>query len=98
MLSATPEGLALRGTYTPFNHCETATNDIDLGSGGATLVTDLDWSSTSTPQLMVVGGKQGNAYLLDRARLPGRLDRRPPCGGDAAGDASLLSPDAQPHL
>lgn len=82
--------LELRGTYTPFNHCETATMDIDLGSGGASLAPDID--------LMVVGGKQGNVYLLDRTRLPGRLDRRPPCGTDSSSDASLLAPHEQPQF
>ncbi|MDY0744151.1 ThuA domain-containing protein [Paucibacter sp. R3-3] len=74
-------GLNLLGTYTPFNHCVTAKNDIDLGSGGVAL---LPGSS-----LLTVGGKQGNVYLLDREHLPGRLDRRPACSGDAASDASL---------
>ncbi len=92
------EGFALRGTYTPFNHCATATRDIDLGSGGAALLPDIDPASTTTPRLMVVGGKQGNAYLLERTRLPGRLDRRPPCSEDSATDASLLPPEAQPQF
>ena len=82
-------GFALRGTYTPFNHCITATNDIDLGSGGAALLEH---------PFLVVGGKQGNAYLLDRTRLPGRLDRRPPCSEDASSDASLLPPRGQPQF
>lgn len=89
-------GLQLEGTYTPFNYCATAKADIDLGSGGAILLPALDSTVTTTPQLLVVGGKQGNAYLLDRSRLPGRLDRRPPCSNDAASDASLLSPQRQP--
>lgn len=91
-------GFALRGTYTPFNYCETAAMDIDLGSGGATLLPDLDPATTATPRLMVVGGKQGNAYLLDRARLPARLDIRQSCSRDAASDASLLSPQDQPQF
>lgn len=86
----TAGGFALRGTYTPFNHCESAAMDIDLGSGGASLLPGTD--------LMVVGGKQGNAYLLDRVRLPGRLDRRPPCSADASSDASLLPPGIQPQF
>ena len=99
VLAHTPgEGLVLRGTYTPFNHCLTAAMDIDLGSGGATLLPELDPSSTATPRLMVVGGKQGNAYLLDRSRLPGGLDRRPPCSDDASSDTSLLPPGAQPQF
>jgi cytochrome c553/type 1 glutamine amidotransferase len=85
-----PGGLRLVGTYTPFNHCRSARMDIDLGSGGAALL-------PGSP-LMVLGGKQGNAYLLDRERLPGRLDRRPACSEDAASDASLLPPEAQPQF
>lgn len=91
-------GLKLEGSYTPFNHCATAKMDIDLGSGGAALLPDLDAATTATPRLMVVGGKQGNAYLLNRERLPGWLDRRPPCSSDAASDASLLPPQRQPHF
>jgi outer membrane protein assembly factor BamB/type 1 glutamine amidotransferase len=85
-----PHGLTLVGTYTPFNHCRSAKMDIDLGAGGAALL-------PGSP-LMVVGGKQGNAYLLDRARLPGKLNRRPPCSDDAAGDGSLLPPEPQPQF
>ncbi|HEY5971157.1 MAG TPA: ThuA domain-containing protein [Pseudoxanthomonas sp.] len=95
---AASTGLKLEGTYTPFNYCGTAKMDIDLGSGGASLLPDLDAGDTSTPHLMVIGGKQGNAYLLDRDRLPGRLDRRPPCSDDAASDASLLPPQRQPQF
>lgn len=84
-----PTGLTLRGTYTPFNHCVTAAMDIDLGSGGIALLPS---------HLAVVGGKQGNVYLLDRRRLPGKLDQRPACSTDSSTDASLLAPEAQPHL
>ena len=92
------EGFVLRGTYTPFNYCETAKMDIDLGSGGALLLPDRDPATTATPRLMAVGGKQGNVYLLDRSRLPGVLDRRPPCGDDSSRDASLLPPGSQPQF
>ena len=88
----------LQGTYTPFNHCITAKNDIDLGSGGVTLLPDRDWASTATPLLAAVGGKQGNVYLIDRARMGGKGDRRPPCSTDAASDASLLPPQPQPQF
>jgi len=93
-----PRGLQLEGTYTPFNYCLTAKMDIDLGSGGASLLPDLAANATGTPHLLVFGGKQGNAYLLDRDRMPGRLDRRQPCSGDAASDGSLLPPQAQPQF
>ncbi len=92
------DGFLLQGTYTPFNYCQTAKMDIDLGSGGALLLADRDPASTATPQLMAVGGKQGNAYLLDRSRLPGRLDRRQACGDDASQDGSLLAPSPQPQF
>ncbi len=87
-------GLRLVGSFTPFNHCSSAKHDVDLGSGGAALLP----RSAGGPQLLVIGGKQGNAYLLDGGRLPGRLDRRPPCSDDAASDASLLPPGPQPQF
>lgn len=92
------EGFVLRGTYTPFNYCETAKMDIDLGSGGALLLPDRDPATTATPRLMAVGGKQGNVYLLDRSHLPGSLERRPACDGDSSRDASLMPPQAQPQF
>ena len=95
---AQPQGFVLRGTYTPFNYCDTATRDIDLGSGGAALMPDRDTTATTTPQLMTVGGKQGNVYLLDRARMPGGLERRQPCSKDSTSDSSLLAPDSQPQF
>jgi len=97
-LSFTPgDGFTLRGTYTPFNYCETAKMDIDLGSGGITLL-PAPTTAGKAPQLMALGGKQGNAYLLDGARLPGRLDRRQACSPDSASDASFLPPGNQPHF
>jgi hypothetical protein len=60
---------------------------------------DLDPARTSTPRLLALGGnKQGNAYLLDRERMPGDLRRRQPCGVDPARDGSLLAPQAQPQF
>lgn len=98
-LSDSPvDGLTLRGTYTPFNHCTSAKMDIDLGSGGASLLPALSAQASSTPHLMVVGGKQGNAYLLDRQQLPGKLDTRPACDTRASDDGSLLAPTPQPQF
>lgn len=88
-------GFELAGTYTPFNHCATAANDVDLGSGGIALLPSIDPATSATPRLLAVGGKQGNVYLLDRSHLPGRLDRRPACDGNASSDASLLAPQVQ---
>ncbi|MBB5208296.1 ThuA domain-containing protein [Chiayiivirga flava] len=89
------DGFTLRGTYTPFNHCTSAKMDIDLGAGGAML---LPSGNDDAMQLLAVGGKQGNVYLLDADRLPGRLDHRPPCTTDASTDASLLPPQTQPQF
>ncbi len=84
----------LIGTYTPFNHCLTAKNDIDLGSGGVALLPTLRGGR----RLLAVGGKQGNVYLLDRTRLPGGLQRRPACDTPSSADGSLLPPEAQPQF
>jgi hypothetical protein len=94
------DGLLLAGTYTPFNYCQAGGQDIDLGSGTPILI-DLALGDSATTQLLVhTGSKQGNAYLLDRKRMPGDLVKRPPCADDARGDAqfdvSLLAPDVQP--
>ncbi|HET9037261.1 MAG TPA: hypothetical protein VFN45_13685, partial [Myxococcaceae bacterium] len=69
--------LRLTGTYTTWNHCQLDSGDIDLCGSGVTLLPEV--RGTSTPRLAVVGGKQGNVYLLDRDHLPGALDRRPEC-------------------
>jgi hypothetical protein len=93
-----PGGFALAGTYTPFNY-EAADNvDIDLGSSGAVIVPDLDPALTATPRLAAIAGKQGNVYLVDRAHLPGGLERRPPPSHDSTSDRSLLPPGPQPQF
>lgn len=88
--------LRLTGTYTTWNHCQLDANDIDLCGSGVTLLPDVH--GTSTPHLAVVGGKQGNAYLLDRDHLPGALDHRPDCNWksptDEPRDGSLWNPAA----
>ncbi len=91
-------GLELAGTYTPFDYCQTGARDMDLGSSSPAVI-DLPRGSSLTPRLLALGGgKQGNAYLLDRRRMPGSLVRRQPCGEDSSRDGSLLSPEAQPQF
>ena len=89
--------LQLTGTYTPWNHCQLDDQDIDLCGSGVTLVPDLDPTITSTSSLMAVGGKQGNAYLIDRVNLAGALDQRPACNRDNPtanpADTSLWDPN-----
>lgn len=92
------DGLALAGTYTPFDYCQTGAHDMDIGSSSPSLL-DLDPRQTRTPQLLALGGgKQGNAYLLDREHMPGSLRQRHPCSDDSSSDASLLAPEAQPQF
>ena len=91
--------LRLVGSYTPFNYCQVGGQDIDLGSGTPILV-DLPRSISSAPRLLIhAGSKQGNAYLLDRKRMPGGTQRRPPCAtklqADAERDGSMLAPEVQ---
>jgi hypothetical protein len=90
--------LQLAGTYTAWNHCQMDDQDIDLSGSGVTLIPDLDPTLTSTPSLMAVGGKQGNAYLLNRVNMAGALDRRPACNRDNPTanppDTSLWDPNA----
>ncbi len=91
------KGFELAGTYTPFNYAQAQVTDIDLGASGTTAI-DLDPATTSTPKLLVLGGKQGNVYLLDRAKMPGSLVNRPPISDDSATDGSLLPPGPQPQF
>jgi mono/diheme cytochrome c family protein len=72
--------------------------DIDLGSGGLSLLPSLSEGSAGTPDLLVLGGKQGNVYLVDRTAMPGRLDRRQPCSTDSSTDQSLMPPVNQPQF
>lgn len=88
--------LRLAATYTPFNYCVLDRRNMDLGA--PVLLPALDPAATGTPRLVAFGGKQGTVYLVDRDRLPGRADRRPPCGADAPADRSLLPPASQPQF
>lgn len=96
LLRWSPE-LRLGGTYTPYNYCVFDRENMDLGGCSPLVLPDLDPALTATPRLVVFGSKQGTAYLVDRDRLPGALDRRPACGADPTLDRSLLPPAPQPH-
>jgi hypothetical protein len=90
--------LTLDGTYTPFNYCALDAADIDLGGASPLLVPDAGTPDAGSPRLVAFGGKQGNVYLLDRDRLPGRTDARQPCSTDSGQDGSLLPPGSQPQF
>jgi len=87
--------LHLVGTYTPWNHCQMDRADTDLAGGAATVI-DMDPSLTTSSHLIAFGGKQGNAYLIDRDNMPGRLDQRPPCHEDPNNIDKPLDPTADP--
>lgn len=88
-------GLRLSGTYTPYNYCQTAASDIDIGGSGTVMI-DLPKRTSGTTHLLALGGgKQGNAYLLDRDHMPGGTTKRHGCSSDPATDMSLLAPEVQ---
>jgi hypothetical protein len=93
LLVWSPGILRLRGTYTPWNYCELDHADADLGGSSPVVIPDLGSTSTSTPNLVSFGSKQGNAYLVDRDHLPGRIDHRPPCSTTPANESSLIPPN-----
>ena len=91
--------LHLVGTYTPWNHCQLDQSDIDLCGSGVVILPDLDPTTTSTPHLISLGGKQGNGYLVDRDNMPGGLGQRPECSSSSLTDVSLWDPTApRPYL
>ena len=86
------------GSALPFNYCQIEATDIDLSSSG-TVVVDLPAATTSTPDLLVLGGgKRGNFYLLDREHMPGGVIKRHPCSWDPESDSSPLGPEPQPNF
>ena len=52
--------------FTPFDQQTLETNDQDLGSGGPVLLPDV---AGNHPHLLMLGGKAGTLYLLDRDNL-----------------------------
>jgi hypothetical protein len=70
--------------FTPYDQGMLASNDMDLGSGGALLLPTL----ASGGQLLAQQGKQGTMYLLDRTDL-GKycIKHSPPCSG---GDPQIV--------
>jgi hypothetical protein len=71
--------------------------DTDLGGSSPVVLPSLG-SSTTTPNLITFGGKQGNAYLVDRDHLSGSLTHRHACSSDPSRDGSLLPPHPQPQF
>src|SRR5262249_9579244 len=53
--------LKLTGVFTPWNYQTQDTIDSDLG-GGSPILIQLPAGSSTTTELLAVGGKQGNGY------------------------------------
>ncbi len=64
--------LTVRDHFTPSDHRRLAEDDLDLGSGGPTLI---------PPNFVAIGGKDGVLYLLDRNHLGGKHSAVTPGGG-----------------
>jgi len=63
-------GLSVADYFTPYNQQDLASADLDLGSSGALLLPPAV-GSANHPNLLVLAGKEGLVYLLDRDALGG---------------------------
>ena len=61
------QNLSVIDYFTPFDQENMANNDLDLGSGGATLLPDPQ--PGPFPHLMVTAGKTGTVYLINRDNM-----------------------------
>jgi outer membrane protein assembly factor BamB len=64
--AAVPRSLVVADYYTPWNQAALSANDLDLGSGGVMLLPDQPGGN---PHLLVVGGKEGRIYLINRDNM-----------------------------
>jgi hypothetical protein len=74
--------------FAPYDAPQLEHNDLDFGSGGPVALPDQYFGTASHPHLLVMEGKQGYVYLLDRDNLGGFLQG--PSGGD--GVVSRIGP------
>jgi hypothetical protein len=58
--------LTVADFFTPMNQAHLASADLDLGSGGMMLLPDQPGNH---PHLMVLAGKEGTIYLVDRDNM-----------------------------
>lgn len=65
-LNLEAKSLSVRDYFTPFNQKELNAQDLDLGSQGPVLLPDQPGPHA---HVLVVGGKEGKLYVLDRDHL-----------------------------
>lgn len=53
--------------FTPFDEASLTANDLDLGAGGPIL--PATQSGAAAPSLLIVGGKDGNIYSINRSNM-----------------------------
>ena len=63
MKLSSSNGLAVADYFTPYDQATMASKDLDLGSGGLTLIPD---QPGPYPHLLVGAGKQSKIYLINR--------------------------------
>jgi hypothetical protein len=61
-------GLKVLDYFTPFNQAKLAAADLDVSSGGVVILPD-SVGSTAHPHLLLVAGKMGELYLIDRDHM-----------------------------
>ena len=74
-------GLKVADYFTPSNAYELGQKNLDLGSGGATLLPAAITDQAGDP-LLVIGGKESRLYVLDRDNL-GKFNPAYPATGSA---------------
>jgi outer membrane protein assembly factor BamB len=63
--------LSLKDHFTPFNQAALQAGDLDLGSMGPLLIPGTHPIGGQRKRLVLIGGKEGKLYLLDRDVLGG---------------------------
>ncbi|MDB5320798.1 MAG: hypothetical protein JWN40_2429 [Phycisphaerales bacterium] len=100
--------LTLTGVYSPWNYQTQDNIDSDMG-GSSPVIIQLPPGSSTTTELLVTGGKQGNGYLLNAgnhlnnptaipgspASFPADLTKRPP---GVHADQTPITPHEDPSL
>jgi len=93
---------SLLDSFTPSDYFQLDQGDTDLGSGGTLLLPD---QTGSTPHLVVAGGKDGRAFLLNRDNLGGYTQAGPDHvlqsvnqGGCWCGPAYFVGSDGNPYV